>query len=136
MSKLLSAVAALAVTAFTALGLDYKLAAQEVLVSSVSAEPTSVDEAMLAQAKNRLGGPANLAAKIDAARSKADDLQTEMRTRAALMAAQSTNASVAKLRERFAGNAQVAQQEKKPCDQPPPPPQDGTALCVPGAHEN
>lgn len=89
------------------------------------------------QAQATAKGRINLEEQIKKAQGKSDDVQSAMRARATLLAAQTSGATAAKMRERFAGNAQVAASEKKPCDTPPPtPPADGTALCVPGANEH
>lgn len=119
------------------------LAAQEPAQQGATSEPQMPSDAMIEQAKARLGGgPTNLAAKMDAARAKGETLESDMRNKAALMAAENTKANIEAMRQRFADNAKIAEHEKRlaekaPCADPPAvPPTDGSALCVPGAHEN
>lgn len=136
MSKIIAMMATIATVTVGGVSLATHLAAQEPAQEASEARPTSVDADILNAAKNRMSVP-GLASKMEAARERGQTLEGDMRAKAAMMAADNTKANVDELRRRFSGNAQVAEKEKKPCDTPPPnPPQDGSALCVPGAHEN
>lgn len=105
--------------------------------SQVSAPPPeSVDAEIMQQARNRFSAPGS-ATRSAAVHAKSETVVDDMHDKAAILAAKTANATAAQMRERFAGNAQIAEKEKRPCADPPAnPPTDGSALCTPGSHEN
>ena len=97
---------------------------------------TEVTAEAIKQAQEKLTGGKSLQDQMDQAKARTDDVQAAMRTKAALLSARTTGKTAEQMRQSFSGNAQVANAERKPCQDPQAaPPADGAGLCQPGAQE-